>query len=155
MSKKETVKKFLQELLEEEQTVANNGQDDYRELVGKVQYFLEQPADFQPGDVVTWKNGLKNKKYPGENQFAVVIQQLDNPIIQIERDSGTPYFREPLDLMLAVLDNEGDLLVFHYDKRRFNIVQQNGARLSEEVIQGLTSKKTTDYQNSKGGKEVA
>jgi hypothetical protein len=114
---------------------------DSENLVGKVQRFLELPADFQPGDIVMWKEGLKNKKYPGENQFAVVIQQLEEPLIQMERDSGTPYCREPLDLMLALSDNDGDLVVFYYDKRRFKIVQKNGARLSEEVVRRLTSKK--------------
>jgi len=28
-------------------------------------------------------------------------------------------FREPLDIALGVLGNEGELLIFHYDCRRF------------------------------------
>jgi hypothetical protein len=93
------------------------------DLKHKIDNLLQPPPKFQRGDVVTWKKGLKNKKYPKEGQLAVVIEQLDQPVIQGERDSGSPYFHEPLDLILGLLDQGGDLMLFHYDKRRFEIVK--------------------------------
>jgi hypothetical protein len=40
-----------------------------------------------------------------------------------EDDSGSTYFREPLDLVLGhIWDSDpgrGELMVFHYDSRRF------------------------------------
>ncbi|MDM8558999.1 hypothetical protein [Candidatus Parabeggiatoa sp. HSG14] len=115
------------------QTTANKREDSHSlgepyeelsKLKQKVDSFLQEPSKFNTGDVVKWKKGLKNKKYPKEEQLAMVVQELEEPVIQGERDSGTPYFREPLDLILGVLDQEDDLMLFHYDKRRFEIVER-------------------------------
>lgn len=106
------------------------------ELMRKVRALVDIPTDFKPGDTVRWKNGLKNRKLPSEEQLAVVVRQLSEPLVTDE-DSGTPYFREPLDLVLAFIDKEDRLVVFYYDRRRFERVEQNGARFSEETIQRL------------------
>jgi len=103
---------------------------DSNELLGadtdvlkqKVNAFLADSDKFKPGDIVRWKKGLKNRKYPKENQSCYVINVLENPIIQDARDPGSPYYREPLDLVLALLDEDSDLVLFHYDKRRFEKV---------------------------------
>ena len=36
-----------------------------------------------------------------------------------ERGAGSSYFREPLDIVLGIVDEEGDFLVFYLDSRRF------------------------------------
>jgi hypothetical protein len=61
-----------------EPTVVN---DDINKLRQLVYNLIQPPPVFKPGDAVRWKKGLKNKKYPKEDQVAVVIQQLDEPII--------------------------------------------------------------------------
>lgn len=101
----------------------NYGKDDVRQLRLSYDRFL-QNYNFQKGQVVKWKKGLKNRKFPEENQPAIVIEVLDEPIIQTERDSGTPYFREPLDIAIGIIDRDGDFLIFHYDKRRFEPYSQ-------------------------------
>ncbi len=75
--------------------------------------------NFSKGQLVKWKLGLKNRNLPLESQPAIVWEVLDKPIIQENVSSGTPYFREPLDMALALLDKYGDLVVFHYDSKRF------------------------------------
>lgn len=90
----------------------------------KVRLFLTEEPLIEPGDLVTWKIGLKNKKYPPENTPVCVVDVLSSPVIKDDRDSGSPYFREPLDLILAVADNDGDLMFYHYDKRRFQVYQK-------------------------------
>ena len=55
----------------------------------------------------------------------MVVEELEQPIIQDTRDSGSPYYREPLDLVLALLDDDRDLLILHYDKRRFELVKKS------------------------------
>jgi hypothetical protein len=90
----------------------------------KVKLFLTEEPPIEPGDLVTWKNGLKNKKYPPENTPVCVIDVLSSPAIKDDRDSGSPYFREPLDLILAVADDDGDLMLYHYDRRRFQVHQK-------------------------------
>jgi hypothetical protein len=74
---------------------------------------------FSKGQIVKWKVGLRNRKLPKENQPAIVWEILSEPIIQDDQDTGTPYFREKLDIALALLDKEGDFIVYHYDSRRF------------------------------------
>ena len=94
-------------------------------LEQKFSAFLEEKATkFDVGDVVKWKKGLKNKKYPKEGQYCMVVEELEQPIIQDTKDSGSPYYREPLDLVLALLDDDSDLLILHYDKRRFELVKK-------------------------------
>lgn len=78
---------------------------------------------FQPGDLVTWKAGMKNKRVPHYGQPAVVIEVLATPIHDSESDASSPYFREPLDLVLGVIGDEGpmrgEFFCFSYDSRRF------------------------------------
>lgn len=92
------------------------------ELQKKVSYFLDESFPFSKGDIVKWKKGLKNRKYPKENQPCMVIDVLEEPIITDIDDYGSAYYREPLDLVLALLSDESNLLLFHYDKRRFEKV---------------------------------
>jgi hypothetical protein len=74
---------------------------------------------FKPDDLVVWKDGLKNKARPALGEPAIVLDILESPLYDPEKSTGTPYFNEPLDLVLGVLDSDGDFIVFHYDKRRF------------------------------------
>lgn len=90
-------------------------QERYRQLARR--------HTFNPGDLVTWKPGLKNRRVPRSNQPAVVLDVLTEPVFDSERDSGSPYFREPLDIVLGVFIDEGphrgDFLNWHFDSRRF------------------------------------
>jgi len=72
------------------------------------------------GDLVKWKEGLKNKKRPDSNQPAIVVQLLEKPLIERQgEEAGSPYYREPLDIILGLFDEENEFLMFYYDKRRF------------------------------------
>lgn len=74
---------------------------------------------FSAGQLVRWKHGLRNKRLPLDNQPAVVVELLKEPVVNQEVGPGSPYFREPLDIVLGVLDEDGDFLLFHHDSRRF------------------------------------
>lgn len=74
------------------------------------------------GDLVQWKPGLKNKKRPKEDEAAIVVDFWEEPVFDKKKGSGAQYFREPLDCKLAVLDDDGDLVVYHFDSRRFRVV---------------------------------
>jgi len=122
------VKKIMEEIVRQrsdsnmESGMAKSS--DIMTLKRKVSSFLEETLKFEAGDVVRWKKGLKNKKYPKEGQLCIVIEEKKEPIVQDNRDSGSPYYREPLDLILALLDDDLDLVIFHYDKRRFELVEK-------------------------------
>ena len=75
--------------------------------------------DFQPGQLVRWKAGLKNRELPENDQPAIVWAVLAKPVFDAAPGAGTPYFHEPLDIVLAVMDKEKDFLLYHYDSRRF------------------------------------
>lgn len=78
---------------------------------------------FQPGDLVCWKPGLRNRHFPQYGVPAVVLEVLDVPVRDSEQESGCTYFREPLDIVLGVFldegEHRGDFLAWHFDSRRF------------------------------------
>jgi len=79
----------------------------------------KEEQQIQKGMLVQWKPGLKNRKRPRPNEPAVVIDILATPFYDQENGSGTPYFREPMDLVLGMVDDDGEFIIFHYDARRF------------------------------------
>lgn len=86
---------------------------------------LSETAHFSPGDLVVWKPLLKNRVRPAYDEPAIVIEVLDAPVRNTEADPSSTYFREPLDIVLGVLDDDGEILVYHFDSRRF---ERSGAR---------------------------
>ncbi len=87
---------------------------------------FNEKYDFKPGDLVVWKKGMKNKARPAYDEPAIVMEVLKEPLKDgEEQNSGSPYFNEPLDLILGISDEDGDFLIFHYDKRRFEPYQEN------------------------------
>jgi len=114
-SKLEEVLTVLNETVIEKQYNA----DDCQKLIEVYQKLLE-PHEFKVGDLVKWKQGLKNKKLPYINQPTIVIQLLKEPLIdRLDEDAGSSYYREPLDIILGLFDDKDEFLMFHYDKRRF------------------------------------
>jgi hypothetical protein len=75
---------------------------------------------FKMGQPVRWKKGLKNRRRPTYNEPAIVVKVLSEAVFD-SKDEGasTPYFQEPLDILLGLLDEDDDLIVFHFDSRRF------------------------------------
>jgi len=84
---------------------------------------FNQVHRFKPGDLVTWKPGLQNRCAPRHGKPAVVISILEQPVYDNDQDSGTTYFREPLDLVLGIIwdvePHRGDFITFYFDSRRF------------------------------------
>jgi hypothetical protein len=116
-------KKF-KEMMEIEKENPNFSVSTEKELEQKFAAFLKKSEKFEVGDIVKWKEGLKNKKYPKEGQLCMVLKELEKPLVQDTKDSGSPYYMEPLDLVLALLDDDSDFVIFHYDKRRFELVKK-------------------------------
>lgn len=91
-------------------------------LLARFALFNQRHA-FVPGDLVTWKPGLQNRRWPSHGRPAVVLAVLDPPIIDSEKDSGDTYFNEPLDLVLGLFVEggpvRGELMTWHFDSRRF------------------------------------
>lgn len=84
---------------------------------------LNHPTRFAPGMAVRWKPGLPNRRWPQYNQSAIVVEVLSEPILDSSEQPGSPYFREPLDLVIGHFVDKGearsDFLTFYVDSRRF------------------------------------
>jgi hypothetical protein len=91
----------------------------YREDLRSRYLELIEPTAFQPGDLVMWKVGMKNRLRPAEGAPAIVIDVLPAPVFANDRDAGSTDYREPLDLVLGLLDEDDDFSVYHFDQRRF------------------------------------
>ncbi len=79
---------------------------------------LNAASRFSCGDLVTWKQGLKNGRYPQKNYPAIVTRTYSEPISRDDMESGSNHFREPLDLVILV-DTGDEVSEFHVDSRRF------------------------------------
>lgn len=74
----------------------------------------------RPGMLAMWKPGLKNRRFPRYGEPVIVVGLLEQPIINPDQEAGSPYFHEPLDLLLGVVrGEEQEFLVYHADRRRF------------------------------------
>lgn len=80
---------------------------------------MNEKNEFHVGQIVGWKEGLKNKRSDGP---MIIVEILAEPIVNASKDSGTTYFMEPLDIILGHVDADGDFVSFHYDSRRFQPV---------------------------------
>ena len=79
---------------------------------------LDKHHTFAKGQFVAWKPGLKNKTYPDYGEPAIVTAVLPSPIFdQTEASAGSPYFQEPLSIVVGI-HREDDLLEFRVDGRR-------------------------------------
>ncbi len=84
---------------------------------------LSERHALRVGDLVCWKPGLRNRRYPREHKPAVVVEVLREPVFDPEQEVGSPYFREPLDIVLGIFVDRGDarghFICWHFDSRRF------------------------------------
>jgi hypothetical protein len=94
------------------------GEEHLTQLKVVCSNFLRKES-FEVGQLVKWKDNLKNRKLPYKNQPAIVVALLDEPVTNNEEESGSPYFLEPLDIILGIIVDDGTFMTFYYDSRRF------------------------------------
>jgi hypothetical protein len=95
-----------------------------RKLIRAFESMLKKNS-FKPNQLVRWKEGLKNKALPEYNQPAIIWEILSPPLFENPKShmAGSPYFHEPLDMVLGVMD-EDEFVLLHYDSRRFEPIPQ-------------------------------
>jgi hypothetical protein len=80
---------------------------------------LDEHHAFAKGQFVAWKPGLKNRKFPDYGEPAIVTAVLPAPVYDPdEASSASPYFQEPLSIVVGV-HRDDDFLEFRIDGRRF------------------------------------
>lgn len=95
----------------------------HTQLIALASALLEPTTVFKPGQLVVWKDGLKNRRTPEYNQRAVVIG-IKEGLIEQDTNGGSPYFLEPLELLLGQIMPDGEFHCYHYDPRRFRVIDE-------------------------------
>lgn len=88
--------------------------EDLRECLAQ----LTEEESFSVGDIIRWRPLLRNRRGCYDDVF-IVVEVLDEPIIAKDDESGSTYYREPLDIVAGKFTYGGDFITFHYDSRRF------------------------------------
>ena len=101
-----------------EEAQNNYGEEYIAQLKSVCKSFIKKES-LEVGQIVKWKEHLKNRKLPHKNQPAIVIAILEQPVISTDDESGSPYFLETLDIILGIIVGNGTFLTFYYDSRRF------------------------------------
>lgn len=90
------------------------------DLKEKYRSLCEETEIFEVGDIIYWKEGLRNRDVSGP---FVVTFVLGFNICDNERNTGSPYYKEQLDIKAACFDAEGLFNEYHFDSRRFTHVE--------------------------------
>lgn len=83
----------------------------------------EAKETFSPGDLVSWKPGLKDKTVPAYGEVGIVMQVLPGEV-DAKEESASPYFRQPIDLAVGLIFRDGDFNIFRFDAARMQKVEQ-------------------------------
>lgn len=75
--------------------------------------------EFNVGQIVEWKEGMQNKFV--DSPF-IVVEVLKEPIFDSTEYPSSAYFKEPLDIILFGIDQDGEFCQCHDDSRRFQPV---------------------------------
>lgn len=77
-----------------------------------------QGYTFKPGDVITWKPGMRNCRTPEYGEPVVVAEVF--PAQRPSVAEGSPYDMEPCDMRVVSLkDEDGEWVMHPGDSRRF------------------------------------
>lgn len=117
--RKDLLKLLIKQTLEEKKTVVEDAPNKIT-LLQQLRESYEDKNSFNAGDVVRWKNKLKNRKLPDYNEPGIIIEVLKEPIINSNEPFGSTYFYEKYDIKVGVL-REDSMLTFLFDSSRFEL----------------------------------
>jgi hypothetical protein len=80
---------------------------------------FEMQHTFSPGQLIKWKPYQRTTRRPEYDEPVIVVQVLSEPYYDDSEDAGSPWFRQPLNLVIGLIDSVGDFLLYHVDGRRF------------------------------------
>ena len=110
-------------------TTARQSYDTAR-LRKRMDAFLRKDK-FKQGQIVAWKEDMRNRKKPEYGQPAVVIEVLKEPLKDLS-GAGTISFNEPLDLLVGFFDEDGDWVALYVDARRFELFEESADDQTEK-----------------------
>lgn len=87
---------------------------EYIAKLNKRKSLLGEKSDFQVGDIIVWKDGLKNKRFPQYGEPCIIIHKYPEPIKEIDAS-----YTEELDIQVGLISSDDEFLCFNYDSKRF------------------------------------
>jgi hypothetical protein len=104
--------------------LAKSSQDEeieinYILLLNEVSLRKGENYTFEKGQLIRWKPNLKNRNFPEYGEPVIITSVLKEAVFDpSETSAASPYFREPLTLVVGRIA-DGDFLEYHVDGRRF------------------------------------
>jgi len=85
--------------------------------------------EFKVGDLIQWKSGLRNKRFPAYGAPVIVVESHPGRVNTVGEPSSS-YFSERLDLTIATIDGDGDgdFMFYTVDSARFEPFTAGGAK---------------------------
>ncbi len=115
--KKELLKALLDDVLK---TAPEGDVTTKIEQLKKAQNTYATCYEFKIGDIVRWKELMKNKSMPEYNEPAIVLDILTEPIFNSRENIGSTYFNEQLNLKLGII-TDNTFLTFYHEGNRFEL----------------------------------
>lgn len=88
-------------------------------LRSNLENYKKKTTSIEVGDILVWKEGLKNRKFPKYDEPCIVIEVLEEPIVNDISGINSAYYKEPNDIKLGIIAPEDDFVTFYFDSRRF------------------------------------
>lgn len=82
---------------------------------------MQHIKDLKPGDKVRWQERMKNSRWPAYGEIVEVFRVF--PVRYVTGKEGSPSAANENDFSLITHDNDGDIIEFIYDSRRFERVE--------------------------------
>ncbi|MDQ2752970.1 MAG: hypothetical protein M3R72_08105 [Bacteroidota bacterium] len=118
--------RILAEKEEEKSPLSSESKSDIKpaiyviEQLQKRKSLLSQKETFSEGDIVMWKDGLKNKRFPDYKQLCIITKLIE-PVI-IDKEDST--FIEFLDIEIGFITESDDFICYNNDSSRFQLYQE-------------------------------
>ena len=92
---------------------------------------MQPQHQFKAGDLVQWREGLKNCKSPAYGHPAVVIEVLEGKKHDDAGNTGSGYYDELADLRISFMDGDGDFMSYGASSQRME--PYSGPRLPDDA----------------------
>lgn len=94
--------------------------DNYSELQSAGKRYLQSGLiGVKEGDLIKWKQGMKNRAFPDYEEAVVFMGIDDNYPHNTTDESHQPCYMENLSLMFGLFSSEGIFFILHADPSRF------------------------------------
>lgn len=103
------------------QQIAQIEGDELAKILRSRHDSLVQANEFEPGNMIKWKLGLKHMAYPAYGKPAVVVEVLSEPVENRYVGPESAYFRELLDLRIGCIADDGGFYLYHVPSNRFEV----------------------------------